>query len=222
MRPSNFSTVFWSSAALCAAFILTSCATMSADECRVANWLMVGAADGAQGRLPSYVNKYAKDCAKAGIQPNFEQWSKGRQQGLKDYCTPINAYNTGRKGKDFAPVCQSMPQSTQDSLVKHYEKGYHIHTLEHQVSRIRSDIQSLEKKKADIMALKTKCDDYKDEWYKETRSKAWREQGRAACDQMYQKRHTLKQDYDNYSDKIDDLQDDLRDAEKQLHDQLSK
>ena len=72
------------------------------------NWQEVGYADGLQGRSGAYFGHYADSCAKvSGPIPNRIQWEQGRQQGLKGYCTELNAYKLGREGYDWQPVCHS-------------------------------------------------------------------------------------------------------------------
>ncbi len=91
--------------AVLAALALGSCASLSEDACRRGNWTGIGLADGAAGRLESYVGRHAEACAEVGVTPDVTAWRAGRQQGLALYCTSENAYDLGRRGAGLAPVC---------------------------------------------------------------------------------------------------------------------
>lgn len=65
---------------------LTGCATMSVQECQVADWQMIGYQDGKNGRDLDYILNHNKACGRINIVPNKPQWQQGREQGLKQYC----------------------------------------------------------------------------------------------------------------------------------------
>lgn len=84
---------------------LTSCATMTVEECKVADWKSVGYKDGTNGETPDYFSKHGKACSKANVTPDIMAWQQGRAMGLKSYCTSSNAYNMGLAGKKLNLVC---------------------------------------------------------------------------------------------------------------------
>ena len=53
--------------ALALALTLASCATMSPEECRFANWTDVGMRDGLAGKTLGLLNERISDCAEAGV-----------------------------------------------------------------------------------------------------------------------------------------------------------
>jgi hypothetical protein len=87
---------------------LSGCETMTADECRVANWRDIGLRDGLQGETMAMLQERAGDCAKAGLRPDTAQYLAGREQGLQNYCRLENAVPLGLRGADYAGVCSPM------------------------------------------------------------------------------------------------------------------
>lgn len=106
-----------------AAALLSGCATtkLTPQQCQAQNWQTVGLADGEKGRSPNYFGKYLGECAGlTGTQPNRQLWEQGRQEGLKAFCTELNAYRLGREGYQWQPVC---PAETSIKLENAYLKG---------------------------------------------------------------------------------------------------
>ena len=77
--------------------LATGCASMDEDECRVADWRAIGYEDGASGRAASQLGERREACADHGVTPNFVAYRQGREEGLREYCTPAMGYRLGRK-----------------------------------------------------------------------------------------------------------------------------
>ena len=108
----------------CGGLTLFGCATtqsLTPQQCQTSNWQEVGYADGLRGRSGAYFGQYANQCASViGATPNRVLWEQGRQQGLKNYCTELNAYKLGREGYDWQPVC---PLEGIEKLEEAYAQG---------------------------------------------------------------------------------------------------
>jgi len=85
--------------------LLQACTTMSADECRTANWRDVGLRDGLAGEPLTMLDSRTKACAEAGVTTNAPLYLQGRNQGLPDYCRLDNAARLGLQGKTYHGVC---------------------------------------------------------------------------------------------------------------------
>lgn len=128
-----------------ATLFLVSCASLSESECQSGNWQAIGYRDGSVGRLPTYFAKHANACSQYGIATNQYQqnlWEQGRQQGLKQYCTPQNAYRIGQSGKQLAPVCLSHQQS---SLYNAHRQGIAYHELNAEIRRLQKQRKQYQK-----------------------------------------------------------------------------
>ena len=118
---------------------LSGCATtqsLTPQQCQASNWQQVGYADGANGRSGNYFGYYTNSCANVvGATPNRVLWEEGRQQGLKKYCTELNAYKTGREGYDWQPVC---PLEGIDKLEEAYSQGRYYYIRQRDLDYLRS------------------------------------------------------------------------------------
>jgi hypothetical protein len=100
--------------------LVTSCATMSPDQCATADWRQVGYNDGAEGRATERFADHAKACAKAGFAADQNLYMTGRADGLRLYCRPERGFSLGRSGSSFTPVC---PPGTDAAFRIAYEDG---------------------------------------------------------------------------------------------------
>merc|ERR1711916_171837 len=73
---------------VCATIIalLQGCASLSKEECLVADWQQIGFEDGSRGRDLLTLARHRKACAKAGITPDRAAYERGHRQGLLRYC----------------------------------------------------------------------------------------------------------------------------------------
>ena len=137
--------------ALCTLGVLASCG-LSQKQCEQGDWASVGERDGLQGRSSDYIANHVKSCAKHDITPNQSLWAKGRNEGLKTYCTPQHAYKTGRSGKSLKNVCSvgDLPtlQSAHEKGQTYYRYDRDIIGLEHERSQLRHEISGLYKSTA--------------------------------------------------------------------------
>lgn len=114
--------------------VLMSCASLTEEACRTGDWENIGFNDGTRGRYETYLNDHRNACGDYGIAPNSAAWLRGRIEGLKQYCTPLNSYLAGRGGDVLNAVCPAS-QMTELKLanfygVLFYEIGEEIDTLE--------------------------------------------------------------------------------------------
>ncbi|WP_299186571.1 DUF2799 domain-containing protein [uncultured Psychrobacter sp.] len=118
---------------------LSGCATtkkLTPQQCQTSNWQEVGYADGIRGRSGAYFGHYTNQCASVnGAMPNRIQWEQGRKQGLKNYCTELNAYKLGREGYDWQPVC---PLEGIEKLEEAYSQGRYYYIRQRDLDYLRT------------------------------------------------------------------------------------
>jgi hypothetical protein len=117
-------------------FVLSACA-LTEKQCTQGDWQGIGVKDGLNGRSNDYIANHIKACGKHDIAVNQSLWEKGRQVGLKTYCTPTSAYQTGRDGKSLKNVC---PTANLSELQLAHAKGARYHDL-------TEDIRSLDRER---------------------------------------------------------------------------
>lgn len=122
-----------------ALFALSGCATtqrLTPQQCQASNWQEIGYADGLRGRSGADFGQYTNQCESvAGAAPNRIQWEQGRLQGLKKYCTELNAYKLGREGYDWQPVC---PLEGIEKLEEAYAQGRYYYIRQRDLDYLSS------------------------------------------------------------------------------------
>ncbi|EPJ5886350.1 DUF2799 domain-containing protein, partial [Acinetobacter baumannii] len=86
------------------AISLSGCAAMSVEECKTANWSLVGEKDGSKGSSPR-LDQYYKACGKANIVPDQKSYERGYKEGLGYYCQPANIFYNALEGNGNINVC---------------------------------------------------------------------------------------------------------------------
>jgi len=86
---------------------VSGCSTLSKGECLSANWKNIGYGDGAQGYLAARISQHRSACAEYNVTPDLNAYTAGRNEGLAQYCTPANGYNTGFAGTSYNGVCSN-------------------------------------------------------------------------------------------------------------------
>ena len=129
--------------------ILAACATLDEGECRQGDWYAVGKLDGAAGRGPDFIFQHAKACNEFGIRPIRSEWERGRQDGLKLYCTPTRAFQDGRRGRILPPVC---PADITPRLQRANQRGLQLRQIELEIREIENDIRAINSELASLPA----------------------------------------------------------------------
>ena len=121
----------WKALVCLALLNVAGCATMSENECALADWHSVGYEDGAAGRAATYLGERRKACAEHGITPDTEAWRDGRDAGLEEYCVGGNGYRLGRGNSSYGGVCRDHDES---AFLAGFYEGREIGTLEREIA----------------------------------------------------------------------------------------
>ena len=132
--------MFMKTLAVSSLAFLAACASLSEEACRTGDWESIGYNDGVRGRAESYIVEHREACGEYGIAPNTAVWLRGRIEGLKQYCTPDNAYTVGRRGSELNNVCPTTQLSELRLAnffgLRYYEINREIDALEDEVDEI--------------------------------------------------------------------------------------
>ena len=118
------------------------CATLSKEECLQADWFETGRKDGAKGQPRAVFQEHCNACAKYGANPDREAYFRGREQGLKSYCTKENGFEQGRRGKKYEYVC---PPSLEPAFLEGYRNGREVHEYEARIASLEREIRRIER-----------------------------------------------------------------------------
>lgn len=128
--------------AIATALLGSGCATLSENECLVADWRALGYTDGSNGATPARFDQYRRDCAEFGVVPDLDAWRAGRDEGLALFCRADRAYQLGRSGSPLPPVC---PETTLAALADAWAQGQRWQAVNRVVSGLEDAIEDVER-----------------------------------------------------------------------------
>jgi len=129
--------------ALVLAGVFGGCASMSRNQCLQADWYAIGIRDGRLGKPATLFQSHYDACLKFGVQADRQAYDRGRNRGLRDYCTYGNGLAQGRKGKIYRPVC---PPELEADFLAGFEKGKRIFRYESRIAVLESQLQSIDRR----------------------------------------------------------------------------
>lgn len=122
---------------------LSACSSMSPEQCKTADWGVVGLRDGQQGASTALLDAHIKDCAQVGVKLNVEQYLKARDLGLQSYCRLETAAQRGLDGASYAGVC---PPNIDPEFRRRFAIGREVRDATQQVRAIRDRRAYLERR----------------------------------------------------------------------------
>lgn len=124
-----------------------SYATMSKDQCRNADWNLIGFEDGTKGYAADRIDQHRQVCSKYKVVPDMAAYTTGRNKGLQNYCTPQNGYRVGQSTTDYTDVC---PRELDESFRKAFDYGNQILLHQQEIDRYQQDVKKYQQSKRDI------------------------------------------------------------------------
>jgi hypothetical protein len=103
--------------------MLAGCASVSKEDCLVADWFENGRLDGIQGKSRTEFQNRAKPCLEHGVNADRQAYYQGHDEGLKYYCTQQKGFELGRKGLAYNSVC---PLQLEKDFRAGYQNGMQI------------------------------------------------------------------------------------------------
>ena len=138
MRKPIYKTMLRASAAV-VLVALSGCATMNRDECLTVDWRTVGFEDGVAGYAGDRIGQHRKACAKHGVTPDLAAYQAGREDGLREYCVPVNGFRLGAQGGSYGGMC---PADLDPSFADAYESGRGLYALQSRLSSVSNQIEA--------------------------------------------------------------------------------
>lgn len=128
---------------LALAWLLASCATMSPEECKLAQWQDVGQRDGLRGAPLSVLSSRVEDCAKVDVSVDTQAYQIGRDLGLNHFCRIENAVPLGLSGAAYAGVC---PPAIDLVFQPRYQMAHAVYALRSEVKGMMERSENLERR----------------------------------------------------------------------------
>ena len=117
---------------------LQGCSTLSRDDCQTVDGYTAGYQDGLQGRKSRPVVDHQQACAKPGITAQLARYTQGRDDGLKQFCSPGNGFSLGLKGAAYNGACLV---DAEREFLPAYQQGKEIFESELQLRRLGEILQ---------------------------------------------------------------------------------
>jgi hypothetical protein len=142
---------------------LSACATLSEKECHNSDWHQLGVQDGRTGLPERRLDDYAKSCKEYGIRPDTKQYLAGREDGLKQYCTPSNAFRTGLNGDEYQGVCPANIDMTfhinNTAALSVYKARKRIKDIDNRLDHLEHELSEKDKSEKDRLRLRKEIRD---------------------------------------------------------------
>lgn len=122
---------------------LAGCASMSPQQCLVANWGEQGYSDGRNGYPLTRLMAHRQACAEVGIAPDPAFYRQGWDQGVFEYCTPANGMAQGRAGHSYRNVC---PPQLEGAFVYWHQLGRNVYEAQRQVDDLNREADQLQRR----------------------------------------------------------------------------
>ena len=116
---------------------ISSCASLSKEECTLGDWEGIGNSDGLKGLPRKTLSKHQKACSEYGVTVEKSSYLSGHKSGLKSYCKEENAFQKGLNGERYYNVCSS-------KFAKKFNEGEKIFTLSNELSSVQKEIEGYE------------------------------------------------------------------------------
>jgi len=182
----------------------SGCATMSDDECLIANWEEVGYHDAIEGYPPERASEHQEACADVSVPVDFELYRHGHSLGLPYYCTETTGFETADHGGEYATQCE--PDKF-GSYATGYRSGREVYALKLEIRQLDSLINERNDQTDALMSqigqLRTEADD-------SALSKSDRREAREQASKLEDIYRTLNQDIDALSASRDQLNDEMQ------------
>lgn len=127
--------------------VLSGCATLSKNECQLADWYQIGYEDGASGYSDMRLADHRKACAKHGVQADTEMYAAGHGAGIERFCTPARGYREGENGNRYNAIC---PSELDGPFYAAYQAGREIYDAKStirwqkgEISRLQEELQTV-------------------------------------------------------------------------------
>lgn len=118
---------------------LSSCATLSPEECKQADWYLIGLTDAQKGFSKLRIDEHRKACAKVQVTPDLFTYQRGHEKGQKTYCTTANGFTQGSAGAQYQGACEGF---LAEDFLRGYRDGQELYQARSRVDQLYRDIDT--------------------------------------------------------------------------------
>jgi hypothetical protein len=118
---------------------LSACASLSPDECKQADWYLIGMTDAQKGYAKLRIDEHRKACAKVHVTPDLFTYQRGHEKGQKTYCTTANGFSQGSAGSNYQGACEGF---LAEDFLRGYRDGQQLYQARSRVDQLYRDIDN--------------------------------------------------------------------------------
>lgn len=118
---------------------LSACATLSPEECKQADWYLIGMTDAQKGHGKVRLDEHRKACAKVQVTPDAFTYQRGHEKGQKTYCTTANGFTQGSAGAQYQGACEGF---LAEDFLRGYRDGQELYQARSRVDQLYRDIDT--------------------------------------------------------------------------------
>lgn len=133
----HFTRIFQLLRLVALALVLSSCSSISQQECEIGDWYSIGVNDGKAGADSKQYRKYQKECAGHGIQADYTRYQQGYEQGLVFYCDFAHGEAHGRSGASYNTACSGR---LEHQFRQGYERGNRWYQVKAAVNNLQFEL----------------------------------------------------------------------------------
>lgn len=120
--------------------LLTGCATMTVEECNVADWRAQGSTDARSNYPTDRLKRHLMSCKHADVMVDEAAYLGGYEEGARAFCIPKNAFEHGRAGYRVRTDC---PDDVYRWVRAAFLAGHGIYNAEREIRNLRREISRL-------------------------------------------------------------------------------
>ncbi|MFK7895153.1 MAG: DUF2799 domain-containing protein [Myxococcota bacterium] len=111
---------------------------ISETQCKIGDWETLGERDGALGVRSSKLLELQETCIEYGVKPDRATYMAGWERGVRDYCSPSNAFAVGESGRRHNNVC---PEDLREEFAAAFGKGQSLSAARTAITEKEAAIQ---------------------------------------------------------------------------------
>lgn len=119
--------------------LMAGCSSLSKQECRNADWRIIGLEDGSAGRPLQTVGAHRKACARVDVVPDMTAYEEGHNQGRRNYCTIDNGFHLGDSGARYNGICHGLAEAR---FLEAYDAGKFRYEIRSEFNRLKKTVSS--------------------------------------------------------------------------------
>ena len=119
---------------------LTACAEITNLHCANINWYDFGYQTGLDGRSSSNITREANICRGSSTPPDEDRALDAYRVGLRNHCTPENAFRVGQRDGTLSTACTSRQLA---EMQQPFQIGLQDNRLSNQIARLHFDRDNL-------------------------------------------------------------------------------